>query len=158
MSKIVFVADFFSQEYLGGAELTTEALIEACPFEYVKIKSKDVTVATLQQYKDSFWIFGNFAFLNMKLFPSIVGNIRYAVLEYDYKFCKYRSIEKHKHETGEDCDCHESELGKMVSAFYYGADQLFWMSAEQEQRYIDRYPFLELHGRVLGSVFDKADI
>ena len=89
---------------MGGAELTTEALIEACPFEYVKIKSKDVTVATLQQYKDSFWIFGNFAFLNMKLFPSIVGNIRYAVLEYDYKFCKYRSIEKHKHETGEDRD------------------------------------------------------
>ena len=158
MSKIVFVADFFAQEYLGGAELTTEALIEACPFEYVKIKSKDVTVATLQQYKDSFWIFGNFAFLNMKLFPSIVGNIRYAVLEYDYKFCKYRSVEKHKHETGEDCDCHDSDLGKMVSAFYYGADQLFWMSAEQEQRFVDRYPFLELHGRVLGSVFDKADI
>ena len=158
MTKIVFVADLFVDEYTGGAELTTEALIEACPFEYIKIKSKDVTLETLHRYQQSFWVFGNFGRLNLNLIPSIVGNIRYAVLEYDYKFCKYRSIELHKEETGEECDCHESVQGKLISAFFYGADQMFWMSTKQEERYVERFPFLELNGRVLGSVFDKADI
>ena len=158
MTKVVFVADLFADQYVGGAELTTEALIEACPFEYVKINSKDVTLQTLQKYQHWFWIFGNFGRFNLRLIPTLVGNIRYAVLEYDYKFCKYRSIELHKHETGEECDCHESTQGKMVSAFYYGADQLFWMSSKQEERYLERFPFLELHGRVLGSVFDTADL
>ena len=46
----------------------------------------------------------------------------------------------------------------MISAFYYGADQLFWMSSKQEERYLERFPFLELHGRVLGSVFSKSDL
>ena len=158
MTKIVFVADLFIEQYVGGAELTTEALIESCPFEYVKINSKDVTVQALQKYQDCFWIFGNFSQLNFQLIPSLAGNIKYAVLEYDYKFCKYRSIEKHKHETGEDCDCHENKLGKLVSAFYYASERIFWMSSEQEQRYIDRFPFLEFKGRVLGSVFDTNDL
>ena len=54
MTKIVFVADVFVEQYSGGAELTTEALIEACPFEYIKINSKDVTLETLHRYQHSF--------------------------------------------------------------------------------------------------------
>ena len=158
MAKVVFVAHFFLEDYIGGAELTTEALIEACPFEYVKIKSSEVTIDILQKYQDAYWIFGNFAGLNMNLLPSIVGNIRYSVLEYDYKFCKYMSIERHKHEAGEECDCQESQLGKLVSAFYFGANQMFWMSTKQEERYIERFPFLEGKGRVLSSVFSKEDL
>jgi len=158
MAKVVFVADLFLEQYQGGAELTTEALIEACPFEFIKLRSEDVTIETLQHYQSCFWIFGNFLKMDMQLIPSIVTNLRYAVLEYDYKFCKYRSIERHKNVTGEKCDCHEREHGKVISAFYYGAEQVFWMSSAQEQRYLERFPFLELKGRVLGSVFDKEDI
>ncbi len=158
MSKIVFVADLFAEQYVGGAELTTEALIEACPFEHVKINSKEVTVETLNSYQDYYWIFGNCTGINLSLIPSIVGNIKYSVLEYDYKFCKYRSIERHEEETGEECDCADTQLGKLISAFFFGADQVFWMSSEQEQRYVDRFPFLEFKGRVLGSVFDKSDL
>jgi len=158
MSRIIFVADLFANQYQGGAELTTEALIEQCPFDFTKINAKDVTIETLKQFQQCFWVFGNFSQLNMQLLPSIVSNMRYAVLEYDYKFCKYRSIEKHKQESGEDCDCSEQKLGKLISAFYYGAEQIFWMSSEQEARYVNRFPFLENKGRVLGSVFDKADL
>ena len=100
MTKIVFVADLFAEQYVGGAELTTEALIEACPFEHIKINAKDVNVENLQRFQNCFWIFGNFSQLNIQLVPTIVGNVRYAVLEYDYKFCKYRSIEKHKEPPG----------------------------------------------------------
>jgi len=158
MTKIVFVADLFADQYVGGAELTTEALIESCPFEFIKINSKDVTIQVLNKYIDCYWIFGNFASLNTQLIPSIVANIKYSVLEYDYKFCKYRSIEKHVHETKEECTCHTDQLGKLVSAFYYGANRVFWMSSDQENRYVDRFPFLEGKGRVLGSVFSKEDI
>mgnify|MGYP003628251792 FL=1 len=49
MTKIVFVADLFAEQYVGGAELTTEALIEACPFESIKLNAKDVTIETLQR-------------------------------------------------------------------------------------------------------------
>ena len=31
----------------GLKELTTEALIEACPFEHIKVNAKDVTIQTL---------------------------------------------------------------------------------------------------------------
>ena len=158
MSKVVFVSDFFVDEIIGGAELTTQALVESCPFPYVRIKAKDVTIETLQKYQDHYWIFGNFSNLNYNLIPTMVGNIRYSVLEYDYKFCKYRSIERHLEEGGEECDCHTQTLGKLISAFYFGSDQMFWMSSAQEQRYIDRFPFLEDKGRVLGSVFDKNDL
>ena len=118
MARVVFVADLFLNDYVGGAELTTEALVEACPFEFVKYRSREITVETLQHHVNDYWIFGNFSGLNSSLIPSIVGNIRYSVLEYDYKFCKYRSIEKHLHETGEECNCDESQLGKMISAFF----------------------------------------
>ena len=158
MTKIVFVADLFAEQYIGGAELTTEALVEACPFESIKLNAKDITIETLQTFQSCYWIFGNFSQLNMELIPSIVGNIKYSVLEYDYKFCKYRSIEKHLNETKEECDCHEQHLGKMVSAFYHGANRVFWMSSKQEKRYVDRFPFLEGKGRVLGSVFSKEDL
>jgi len=158
MAKVVFVADLFLEQYPGGAELTTEALIEACPFEHVKISTKDVTIQTLSEYQDSFWIFGNFSQLNMQLVPSLVSNIRYAVLEYDYKFCKWRSIEKHEHEEDQSCDCADTQLGKLVSAFYYGANQVFWMSTKQKERYVERFPFLWDKGRVLSSVFSKDDL
>ena len=105
MSKVVFVSDFFVDEIIGGAELTTQALVESCPFPHVRIKSKDVTIESLQKYQDHYWIFGNFSQLDYNLIPTMVGNIRYSVLEYDYKFCKYRSIERHLEEGKEECDC-----------------------------------------------------
>ena len=41
-SKVIFVADLFAEHYTGGAELTTEALIEECPLPYAKILSRDI--------------------------------------------------------------------------------------------------------------------
>ena len=56
---IVFVSDMFAEDYAGGAELTTQALIDASPFEVYKLRSKDVTMKTLEQGHKKFWIFGN---------------------------------------------------------------------------------------------------
>ena len=142
--NVVFVADLFEEDYAGGAEKTTQSLIDSAPkdINIFKVRARDVTQKTLESGYNKYWVFGNFATLNPNLFPIIVKNLKYSVLEYDYKFCKYRSIEKHKHETGKDCDCFQQIHGKLVSAFFHGANTVFWMSERQLDRYSEVFPFL----------------
>ena len=154
-AKIIFVSDLFVEDYVGGAELTSEALISKSPFKIQKVKSKDIHMDLLEQGHDKYWIFGNFAALDMQLIPTIVANLSYSILEYDYKYCRYRSPEKHEASENTPCDCHEQMNGKMISAFYYGAKSLWWMGEKQEARYHDKFPFLsEINNVVLSSVFD----
>jgi len=158
-AQVVFVADLFIDDYVGGAELTSEALIEASPFKVQKLHSSKVNLATLTQGSSKYWIFGNFAQLNPELIPSIVANIKYSVLEYDYKYCRYRSPEKHAAATQQICDCQNQMSGKLISAFYYGAQSLWWMSDIQKQRYLKLFPFLtEKDNVVLSSVFSKTTL
>jgi len=156
-AKIVFVADMFKEDYVGGAELTTDALISSATLPVFKLHSKDVTIKTLESGHQAYWVFGNFSNLNVNLIPTIVANMSYSILEYDYKFCKYRSIEKHQLAEQKPCDCHESNFGKIISAFFYGAKSSWFMSESQQKRYFDRFPFLaEKENWVLSSVFDDA--
>ena len=143
--NVVFVADLFEEDYPGGAELTTAAIIKSVPddINVFKIRSSEVTEKTIESGYQKYWVFGNFASLNPNLIPLIVKNVKYSVLEYDYKFCKYRSIEKHKYVTGNPCDCSDSMHGKIISAFLHGAKTVYWMSDEQYGRYVKNYPFLE---------------
>ena len=105
-SDVVFVSDFFTDEYVGGAELSTESLFNTSPYKAFKIKSSEVTQEVISQGVQKTWVFFNFAQLNENLIPLIVANCNYFIDEYDYKFCKFRSIELHKSSTGEDCNCH----------------------------------------------------
>ena len=156
-AEVVFVSDMFVEDYVGGAELTSEAIISSSPLKVFKLHSRDVSIETLEQGHKKYWIFGNFSALNMDLIPSIVSNMNYSILEYDYKFCRYRSPEKHELETGSPCDCIEDIHGKMISAFYYGSKSLWWMSEKQMDLYLEAYPFLsERENTVLSSVFDDA--
>ena len=155
-ADVVFVADFFVEDYAGGAEMTTEALItSAQDLNIQKVHAKDVTMDLLRAGVGKHWIFGNFSSLKPDLIPSIIGNLDYSILEYDYKFCVYRSIERHENETGSHCDCADQIHGKMISAFFHAAKSIWWMSEAQEKRYLERFPFLEENARcVLSSVFD----
>ena len=102
-------------------------------------------------------IFGNFASIDYNLIPSIIANMKYGIVEYDYKYCKYRSPEKHFAAEGSDCDCHEQVQGKMISAFYYGARKIWWMSEGQKELYHTKFPFLsKTENEVLSSVFDES--
>jgi glycosyltransferase involved in cell wall biosynthesis len=157
--RVILVADMFANEYVGGAELTTQALIDTCPFKIHTVKSNAVTMDLLKQGVNCYWIFGNFANLDPQLIPSIVANLRYSILEYDYKYCRFRSPEKHEASTKLPCDCHQQMNGKLVSAFFYGATSIFWMSEAQKNRYLDLFPFLtEKSNIVLSSVFDDKTI
>jgi len=85
---IFFVSDMFTEQYKGGAELTTEAIIEEGLFPCNKILSQTLTVQTMEEYKDSFWIFGNFTGVRPECLLYAAKNLDYFVVEYDYKFCK----------------------------------------------------------------------
>jgi glycosyltransferase involved in cell wall biosynthesis len=158
---IVFVADLFTEQYVGGAELTTQALYESVPegMQVYRINARNVTLKTLESGMNKFWIFGNATSLNFELLPSVIANLNYSILEYDYKFCKYRSMEKHKASENKDCDCHTQQHGKILSAFFHGAKSVFYMSEGQMKIYHDRFPFLSNPSEgsnqiVLSSVFD----
>src|SRR5262245_13497659 len=112
---VIVVADLFVEDYVGGAELTTQALIDESSFVVQKIKSQDLTIEHLKQGHKKYWIFGNFANINSNLIPTIVANLSYSILEYDFKYCKFRSPEKHKSISGSECDCHDQINGKMIS-------------------------------------------
>jgi glycosyltransferase involved in cell wall biosynthesis len=151
--RVIFVSDFFIEDLVGGAELTSEALIQSSPFKLFKLHSKDVTMELLQKHQRKFWIFGNFANMNLNLIPAIMANLRYSVLEYDYKFCQFRSPEKHAEAAGE-CDCHGQMHGKLISSFYASAAHMWWMSEKQMEVYNEKFPFLrDQNSTVLSSVF-----
>ena len=158
-ANVVFVADFFLDEYSGGAEKSTEALFETSPHNTVKVKSEKVTKELISQATDKFWVFFNYRGIDHNLIPMIVGNLNYAVVEYDYKFCQYRSIDLHKRETGKNCDCDNTKLGKYISAFMHGSEHIFWMSKKQSEIYHEKFPFLkESKQTVLSSIFSIKDL
>jgi glycosyltransferase involved in cell wall biosynthesis len=158
-ADIIFVADLFTDEYSGGAELTTEALFGTSPYKTYKLKSSDLTAQQIQQGVNKTWVFFNFSQMNLNLIPTIIANLYYFVVEYDYKFCKHRSIELHKKETGKECDCHSSDYGKFISSFFAGSEKIFWMSDKQKERYQERFPFLTNKKSIrLSSVFDVKDL
>ena len=95
-AHVVVVADMFREEYEGGAELTTDALINSSDFNVFKVRSRDISMETLESGHRKHWVFTNFSQMDSSLIPAITANIEYSIVEYDYKFCRYRSIEKHK--------------------------------------------------------------
>ena len=102
---IIFVADAFVENYVGGAELTTEALIDKCLLPHKKVHSQNVTIELMKMHRDAFWIFGNTKNLSKRNKLFVINNLNYSVLEYDYKFCSYRLPELHEAREGK-CDCH----------------------------------------------------
>lgn len=157
-TQVIFVSDLYRKQYAGGAELTTDALITSADCNVACIQSKDVTIDLLEKHANLFWVFGNFSSMNFQLIPTIVANIRYAIVEYDYKYCKHRSPDKHFAIEKTVCDCQDTS-GRIISAFYYASEVIFWMSNAQRDVYFSMFPFLqEKQNVVLSSVFDKDTI
>jgi hypothetical protein len=158
-SSVVFVADLFLGEYGGGAERTTDALLQTSPYSVSKIKSDQVSQELIQKGIQKTWVFFNFRNMDHNLIPHIVGNLHYFIVEYDYKFCQYRSLDLHLKETGKNCDCFDTNLGKIVSAFYHGSEHIFWMSKKQSEIYHENFLFLKDNNQtVLSSVFSIKDL
>jgi glycosyltransferase involved in cell wall biosynthesis len=161
-SDIIFVADAYMEDYLGGAEITSERFIEEVANsgkKVCKIRSNELDVKYFEEGINKYWVFFNYSAMNMNLIPTIVANLRYSIVEYDYKFCKYRSTEKHFEIENKQCDCQEQPHGKMVSAFMYGADNLMWMSEGQRNFYFKIFPFLsDKNNFIISSAFSESTL
>jgi hypothetical protein len=148
LAEFVWVEDFFVEEILGGAELTSDAIIRGCNPQRIKhLHSQSLTETLVKTNQHKTWIFGNqtqVPFYLLHMFMTY--NIRYYFFEYDYKPCIYRSIKKHEMESGKPCDCHLKEYGMFMAQWMAGAQKIFWCSTGQKDQFYRIYPEL-LEGR-----------
>lgn len=155
--RIIFIADFFIDELIGGAELSIQTHINSCPYEYVKIKSNLVDLNKLNK-KNDFLILGNFAHLPTRYLFELRNGWRYVVEECDYKYCEYRSKHKHEAITGYPCQC-EKYSGLIIRDFYLSAKHLFWKSEGQRDEYYRLFPELQnIPSNIMGGVFSNEDL
>ena len=124
---IFFVSDFFACDVLGGAELTTEALLEDSLMPIKRVRSSQVTSKLVNENIDKKWIFGNFSGVPDELLLLAAKKLEYSVIEYDYKFCKYRSTHKHDQIEGANVtDPHTEKLylfSSRVRKTFFGCRQ-----------------------------------
>lgn len=154
-NKFVVVADYFTEQVLGGAELSTQALIDTCPGDVVAILSRDIGDEDIEKYKDHYWIFTNVWLLKWGLIPRIVNTLKYSIVEYDFKYCVYRSPDMHARQEGMDCNC----TNIVLDEFFMRADNIFFMSALQKVWYEMKMPFLkDQRCFVLSSLFDDKTL
>ncbi|MBV03466.1 MAG: hypothetical protein CML45_03630 [Rhodobacteraceae bacterium] len=153
-----FVSDVFVDKYIGGAELTSEAIISSAPCSIQKIESSALTIDILKANRDKYWVFGNFSAVAPDVLIYAAKNINYSIIEYDYKYCKYRSPDKHIF-FEQKCDCQHQITGKTVSVFFAKSRSLWFMSEAQKQFYEEKFAFLKTHpSYVLSSVFNAKTL
>jgi len=160
-AKVVFVNDYFVREVAGGAELTSEAIIKKSPHKVFRLHSVSVTRKLLDANKDKYWIFGNFAAMNETMIQYLPeSGVRYSIVEYDFKFCAWRSTNRHQQATGESCNCAKDKHGLMVVRLFRKAERIFWMSYGQKGHWLRHVPELVDHPGhiVLSSVFDDETL
>ena len=161
MKKLIFVADLFADDYTGGAELTTEAILQQCKEKYIvkKMHCKSLTEDFILQNKDAKFVICNFASLDDKIKIIFCKNCDYQIVEYDYKFCKYRSIEKHLEAEGKKCNCAETKEGKVNKIFYGYAKKIWFMSEVQKNIFLEYVSTIkEEKCEMLSSIFSDGDI
>ena len=154
----VFVNDLFKEQYVGGAELSLQALMDTVPSgTSTKFNSAALTPGIVDTLKDATWIFGNVAQVSS---PDILqyvvdSGIKYHFIEFDYKFCEYRNPVLYQRLEDEECDYANTNQGKLITSFVNNSVQTHFMSEEQRQLYKQSLPELdESKTTVLSSIFD----
>ena len=155
--KVIFVQDFLLSDLIGGAELSMDALHKSSPVSFEVIRSQQVTEFHIQKYQNHHWVFGNFTGLNPQILVHFVNNkFSYSVFEHDYKFCRYRSIEKHELNEGHPCNCNQTQWGQLIKHFYTNAKKVWWCSQDQLNRYLKYFPELSVaNNEILSAIFDE---
>lgn len=163
MKKTLFISDYFLNDLLGGAELTTQAIMTdgmQRGFEILPVHAVKVTKQIIDKVKEDFHIVVcNFKSLSDDVKLYMCKNTSYSIIEYDYKICDYRSFELHEAEEGIPCDCETRMSGKINSAFYGYAEKVWFMSEKQKNMILQKVLGLkEENCEVLNSVFSAGDL
>jgi len=159
-TDVVFVADLFVEDYRGGAELTTEALISSAPgLRVFKLHSVSLTPEIVEKNKHLTWVLCNWSMSPKEgLIALVTEGCKYVCVEYDYKYCKHRSSHLHELQTKSPCDCHLTK--NFPVGLYKRAQSVFFMSEGQKEEYELRFPHMKTwtNTQVLSSVWKPEDL
>ena len=159
MKNFIFVSDLFASQYKGGAELTTHAITSLSKNPIKMINCQSLTKQFILKHKDCEWVICNFSQLTDENKITICKNTSYSIIEYDYKFCKYRSMQKHFAAEKKECDCVEKKDSKINLIFYGYAKRLWFMSAQQMNIFLNKVKTIKRNKCcVLSSVFSPGDL
>lgn len=115
MKKIIFVADYFQEEVLGGAELSTEVLInnlKSRGFEVEKLKCIDFKNSHLNENL----IITNFVTLSDYYKNLISENSNYIIIERDQKYVRTRNLTNYDNFIAPDSEIVNKEFYKKASS------------------------------------------
>lgn len=90
--KIIFIADFFVEQILGGGELNNDELLKMLTqdgHEVLKINSHQVTPEFIDRNIDAKFIVANFVNLKPDLISKLY-NTKYIIYEHDHKYLRSR--------------------------------------------------------------------
>jgi hypothetical protein len=149
--KFVWVADHDYAELPGGAEASAEALLEGAPCVVPRLRSAEIDAGAIARHRGAHWLFGNYTGLDLPLFAE--SGERYSVIEFDYKFCALRCMERHPEGP---CLCASLPHGRRVLSFLRGAQQVWFMSALQREAHCVRCPQLAERSSVLSAPMRAA--
>lgn len=92
--KIIFAADFYKEQFHGGAELNDDVLLNKLEQRGYNIEKKSCSELTLNYLSslsnDTQLILGNFVTLSEESKSYIMNNIDYIIYEHDHKYDKKR--------------------------------------------------------------------
>ena len=154
----VFVNDMFAEEYIGGAELSLQTLIDSCPSSHVKIKTLELNDRILDFYKDKVWIFANVTQTSTEMIDKIASSgIEYHISESDYKYCEHRLPQLCTlFSGGVECSCGDKPHGKLYEKFYNNAQTLFFRSKRQKQDYVKALELTTPKIEILSALFPES--
>lgn len=139
-TEVIFVQDFFATEVVGGAELTSDAIIRACPRQLFQMHSHSVTESMVKKHHGKTWVIGNQTMIPHHILQLFIDlNVRYYFFEYDFKPCVMRSTKKHELQAGK-CGCELTQYGKFMANWMSHASVLFWCSDGQRDKFYRLYP------------------
>ena len=99
MSKVVFIADFFVEQILGGGELNNEELISllaSTGYHVEKINSFQVNTHFLEKHGNCFYIVSNFVNLHYDCREWLIEKGSYLIYEHDHKYLRFRNPAKYR--------------------------------------------------------------
>ena len=161
------MADQYADELLGGAELTSQVLMEASPEPVVRLHTRSLSKEVVERHRGDTWVVENL----LGVFESrppyaammrILATERVVRLEYDYNWCRVRSPICHRVLLGVECDCQQDPAGplaRLYALIHRHAHHVFYMSVVQSQvhrQYLG--PTMTRRFSVLGSCFSPATI
>jgi len=120
---IAFVADYFADEIPGGGEVNNDELINLLAGEHtlLKIKSRNLDPAAIENELIDFYIISNFLELSYQSYTYLVERAKYIIYEHDHKYVRSRNPAAYK-----DYEVPQSEI--VNQKFYENAKAILCQS------------------------------